>query len=180
MSILKQALSRCTYNFLLICTGLVVIAGCSSTKTATKATQPSQYIHLNINEILYFQFNKMDSTWTGAFQLYTLNEQNEKVVQARYSSASDSSWNDFGLFVESLEIFKIPPQYELEGWVPDSGTMPRRVYSFEVFDGDSTRSFSYQDPERRLRRYWQAQSILTFITFIQNDLRWLSVEETAD
>lgn len=162
----------------------LAIPNCSSLKTEIEGSERpedvSPYIHLNINEILYFQFLETDSSWTGAFQLYTLNDQNEKVVQARYVSAEDSSWNDFGLFVESLDLFDIPPQYELEGWVPNSGTMPRRVYNFEVFDGDTTRSFSYQDPERSLRTYWEAQSILTFFTFIQNDLRWFPVNETPD
>lgn len=75
--------------------------------------------------------------------------------------------------VDFLKIINLPPQNEIDGWVPDSSVLPRRVYSFEVFDGDTTRTFSYQDPINELRKYWQSQNVLIFVTFIQNDLRWV-------
>ena len=159
---------------------LAVASACSSSdavvsqKQQQPATQeeakPDEQISLNINEAVYFDFFKYDSVWTGELTIYTLNAEGEKVVQSEYVSAQDSSWNDFDLFVDFLKLYEIPPQNEIQGWVPDSGQLPRRVYSFEVFDGDTTRSFSYQDPEKDIQNYWQAQNLLTFTTFIQNDL----------
>ncbi len=158
--------------------------GCSSSENAAYETQnmaqenaqPDERISLNINEAVYFDFFKYDSTWTGELTVYTLNAEGEKVVQSEYVSANDSSWADFDLFVDFLNLYQIQPQNEIEGWVPDSGQLPRRVYSFEVFDGDTTRSYSYQDPEKDIRDYWQVQNLLTFVTFIQNDLRWVQKE----
>lgn len=167
-------------SLLLLMTAFI---GCSSTEPAVSETaevvqdeaQPDERISLNINEAVYFDFFKYDSVWTGELTVYTMNAEGEKVVQSEYVSAQDSSWNDFDLFVDFLKLYQIPPQNEIEGWVPDSGQLPRRVYSFEVFDGETTRSYSYQDPEKDLRDYWQPQNLLTFVTFVQNDLRWVEM-----
>ncbi|MEX0843996.1 MAG: hypothetical protein WD022_01900 [Balneolaceae bacterium] len=165
----------------------LVIAGfaCSSSEKAVSdsdvtsdvETQPDERISLNINEMVSFEFFKFDSSWTGILTTFTMNAEGEKVLRSRFVSAEDSTWNDFELFVDFLNIYEISPQHEIEGWVPDSGQLPKRVYSFEVFDGDTTRSFSYQDPMNDIRDYWQSQNLLTFVTFVQNDLEWV---EEAD
>lgn len=167
-------------NFRIFLSGfflLMAVAACSSTESTgtefSSENQPDKRIFLNINEAVYFEFFKFDTTWTGNLTVYTLNADGEKVVQSEYVSAQDSSWNDFDLFVDFLDIYSIPRQHEIEDWVPDSGQLPQRVYSFEVFDGDTTRSFSYQDPENDLRDFWQAQNLLTFVTFVQTDLGWV-------
>lgn len=150
---------------------------CASSSNRSSGQQagtsvPDEKIMISINEAVQFEFEKYDSTWTGDLTLYTLNGDNERVVKAAYTSAQDSSWNDFDLFVETLDIYTIPPQHEIEDWVPNSGELPRLVYNFEVFNGDTTRSYSYQDPENGIRDFWQAQNVLIFTTFVQNDLRW--------
>lgn len=166
---------------LLFITGLLVV-GCSTSMRSVQDTQAfkedpkpvfEERISLNINEAVYFDFIKVNENWSGELVTYTLNSENEKVVNRTFVSAQDSSWNDFEAFVDFLKIMDLPPQNEIEGWVPDSSQLPRRVYSFEVFDGDTTRSFSYQDPVDELRDYWQSQNVLTFVTFVQNDLRWI-------
>lgn len=156
------------------------ITGCNSTQQAVDPGSSAQnnntveeWIKVNINEAIYFQFEKKDSEWTGTFRTYTLNAENEKVINQQYISANDSSWSDFQQFVDFLNIYNIGPQYEIKDWVPDSGTLPRRVYNFEVFDGSSTHSFSYQDPINGIRDFWQAQNLLTFMTYIENDLQWV-------
>lgn len=163
----------------------ITIAGCSSTKqtndpvsTAQTDDTAEEWIKVNINEAIYFHFEKEDSVWAGTFRTYTLNDENEKVVNQQYVSANDSSWSDFQQFVDFLNIYEIGPQYEIEDWVPDSGTLPRRVYNFEVFDGENTHSFSYQDPINGIRDYWQAQNLLTFMTLVESDLQW--VESTSE
>ena len=171
------------YNIFL---GIFLIGvGCSSSETMVsesgqaegkikeKAPEISKRISLNINEAVYFEFEKIDTTWGGTLTTYTLNEEGEKVVDRAFISAQDSSWNDFADFVNFLKVMELPPQNKIEGWVPDSSELPRRVYSFEVFTGDTTRSFSYQDPINDIRDFWQAQNVLTFVTFIQNDLQWI-------
>lgn len=166
--------------FALLFTLSILITGCSSTNQTNDTISADQtdhkaeeWIKVNINEAIYFHFEKEDSEWTGSFRTYTLNSENEKVVNQQYVSANDSSWADFQQFVDFLNIYEIGPQYEIEDWVPDSGTMPRRVYNFELFDGETTRSFSYQDPINGIRDFWQAQNLLTFMTFVENDLQWV-------
>lgn len=173
---MKSYLSPIVLLFSLV----ILIAGCSSSKYANDSNSTAQtdgtaeeWIKININEAIYFHFEKEDSEWTGTFRTYTLNTENEKVVDQQYVSANDSSWSDFQQFVDFLNIYEIGPQYEIEDWVPDSGTMPRRVYNFEVFDGETTHSFSYQDPINGIRDFWQAQNLLTFMTFVENDLKWV-------
>lgn len=146
-------------------------------ETASKQSQPDAHISLNINEAVYFEFIKQGDVWHGNLTTYTLNEEGDKVVKYRLVSAADSSWNDFDAFVSFLKIFDLPPQNEIDGWVPNSAQLPQRVYNFEVFDGDTTRSFSYQDPIADIQNYWQAQNVLTFTTFIQNDLQWVKKPE---
>jgi hypothetical protein len=133
-------------------------------------------ISLNINEAVYFEFEKIDTTWGGTLITHTLNEEGEKIVDKEFVAAQDSSWDYFSDFVHFLKIMELPPQNEIDGWVPDSSKLPRRLYSFEVFNGDTTRSFSYQDPINGIRDYWQAQNVSTFVTYIQNDLRWVERE----
>ncbi|SMO56804.1 hypothetical protein [Gracilimonas mengyeensis] len=164
---------------LMVCVGWTVSCASSQPKKTSESTpvpgQPDERISLNINEAVYFEFEKSDTVWTGSLTLYTLNENDEKVIKNKYVSANDSTWNDFDAFVDFLDIYEIPPQHQIEGWAPNSGQLPRRVYSFEVFNGDSTRSFSYQDPMQGIRNYWQAQNVLLFSTFVQNDLHWQEV-----
>lgn len=158
--------------------------GCSSsgsvveqalqTRTETKVEES---ISINVNEVIYFDFEKNNSQWDGELKTYTLNENGDKVINRFLVSANDGSWSDFDEFVKFLNIYQIPPQHEVSGWVPDSGQLPRRVYTFEVYDGDTARTFSYQDPENGIKEFWQAQSLLTFMTFIENELNWIEKPE---
>ncbi|MFP8490153.1 hypothetical protein ACKGJO_13785 [Gracilimonas sp. Q87] len=171
------------YNFLAVL--VLTSLGCSPSNKVIETSEqmnhdlkPDESISININEVIYFVFVKEESQWSGDLKTYSLNENNEKVVSRHLVSAQDSSWSDFDQFVEFLNIYQIPPQYEVDGWVPDSGELPQRVYTFEVFDGDTTRSFSYQDPERGIKEFWQAQSLLTFMTFVENELNWVEARNT--
>jgi len=155
--------------------GLILFGvGCSSSEDMIQDSYMiEERISININEAIYFNFIKTDTVWSGELTTFTLDEFGEKVVNNEYVSAQDSSWNDFEAFVQFLNIYEISPQNEIDGWVPNSAELPRRVYNFEVFDGDTTRSFSYQDPINDICDYWQAQNLLTFVTFVQNDLEWV-------
>lgn len=170
------------YNLLVL--SALIGVGCSSSVTVTeKAGQtPSdidveESISINVNEVIYFDFVKKDTEWLGELKIYTLDGNDNKVVDRYLVSANDSSWSDFDDFVNFLNIYQIPPQHQISGWVPNSGQLPRRVYTFEVFDGDSTRTFSYQDPETGIKEFWQAQNILTFMTFVENELNWIEKSE---
>lgn len=127
---------------------------------------------MSINDAATFEFEKHDNAWQGQLTIYTLDSLDNRVVKSRYQAAEDSTLNDFGLLVDHLHLYSIPPQHELEDWVPDSAELPKRVYRFEVFDGDTTRTYAYQDPQAHLKDYWQAQHILIFSAFVQDELQW--------
>jgi hypothetical protein len=153
------------------------LIGCSSSeKMGQQDSLAEERISLNINEAVYFEFEKTDDQWLGRLTIHTLNEEGEKVVQSEYISNQDSTWTEFKELVDFLNMYSIGPQNELEDWVPNSSQLPQRVYSFEVFDGDTTRSFSYQDPLNDIRDYWEVQSILTFSSYIQSELSWVEVD----
>lgn len=156
---------------------LTLFSSCSATESLQDRSHQSggaeERIILSINEAVEFSFYKKEGNWNGELICYTLNADDEKTVQRRYLSAQDSTWRDFDQLVDFLDLYEINPQNEIEGWIPDSSELPKRVYSFEVYDGSSKRSFSYQDPENELRDYWQSQNILMFVTFVQDELSWV-------
>jgi len=155
--------------------------GCSSSENmGSELAKPAsdqieESISLNINEAVYFDFEKTDDQWDGELTIYTLNKEGEKIVQAEYVSNQDSTWTEFDELVDFLNMYSIGPQNELRNWVPDSSQLPQRVYNFEVFEGDTTRSFSYQDPFQGIQNYWEYQTIITFSTYIQSELSWVEV-----
>ncbi len=175
--------SNYEYSSLILFSGIILVlaagVSCTSTKQAAQteveesALEPDEAIEVNINDIIHYEFQKYDSAWTGNLTTFALNEEGKKVVQAEMSAAEDSTWNDFDDFVDFLDIYNIPPQHEIDGWAPNSSELPQRVYSFKVFDGDTTRTFSYQDPENDVRDFWQAQNVALFATFILQELRWV-------
>lgn len=151
--------------------------GCSAPRSLNQpASTPEKWIKLEINESLEFHFEKADNEWTGSLTLYNFNKNDEKVITRRFISAGDSTWNDFNSFVEFLNLYEIEPQHEIDGWFPDSGNLPRRVYSFELYNGNEILTYSYQDPESELFKYWQSQNVVTFVTYVQNELNWREVE----
>ncbi|MEX0719841.1 MAG: hypothetical protein WD059_04175 [Balneolaceae bacterium] len=157
----------------LIVLGVACSASDSAIIKSNSTPEPDERIAMTINESVHFEFEKYDTTWTGNLTVYTLNKHEEKVVQSTHISANDSTWQDFDLFVDFLNLYEIPPQNQIAGWYPDSSILPKQVYNFEVFDGDTAKSYSYQDPIKDVREYWQSQNVLVFITFVQNDLGWM-------
>lgn len=162
----------------------IILLGCSGSgkSSANNPKLPeikpaSYYITIVINQSESYSFSKRSDEWSGKFLIFGLNEDNERVLKKTLFPIQDSSWDDFEDFLMFLNILELTPQNEIEGWVPDSSVLPRRVYNIEVFDGDTTRSFSYQDPINGIRDFWQAQSLLTFMTYIENDLRWVEKPE---
>mgnify|MGYP000668527560 CR=1 FL=1 len=171
-------------NYLSILVLFIALLSCSRSAlvqedSGSVSSEPDEYINMNINEAVYFRFEKHDTLWTGDLTVYTLNTDGEKVIQSRYESARDSTWEDFSNFVSFLDIYTLPQQYEIEGWAPNSSQLPKRVYSFTVFNGDSVRAYSYQDPINNIRDNWQAQNVRTFSTFIQNELHWVRADTTG-
>ena len=156
---------------------LILFSSCSATEGLQDRNHQSgeaeERIILSINEAVEFSFYKKEGNWDGKLTFYTLNADDKKIVQRKYLSAQDSTWQDFDPLVDFLDLYEINPQNEIEGWIPDSSELPKRVYSFEIFDGNSKRNFSYQNPENELRDYWQSQNILMFITFVQDELNWV-------
>src|SRR5690606_3756364 len=124
------------FRLLILFFAPLVLITCQSTKKVpppVEKQQPNEWITLSINEGIEFQFKKFDDLWSGTFTIYSLNSDDEKIAQRHFVSADDTTWNDFNHIVEFLNLYEIEPQHEIEGWHPDSGELPRRVYAFELF-----------------------------------------------
>lgn len=161
--------------YLLILPVLLVFSCSAMQKNSRpqKNESPEEWIHITINEAVEFNFQKINARWVGELKVYSLTEEGQKIIQQEYISAGDSTWNDFSSFVDFLHIYEIGPQNQIDGWAANSAQLPKRVYTFEVFDGKDTSAYSYQDPELELRDYWQSQFIVTFVTYIQDELNWV-------
>ncbi len=163
-------------NAIFACILLLAASACQATTgvlTEMETPIPEESITLSINEATQFNFTKWDGRWQGEMWLYTFGNDDEKTIARHFISSTDSSWNDFDDMVGFLEIYNISPQNELPEWHPQSGSLPRQVFAFEVFDGSKNHAYSYQDPINDLRNYWQAQNILIFVTYVQTELTWV-------
>lgn len=136
-------------------------------------------IEISINSgLVVFSFFKMDSSWSGELRAYNINADEEKVLNAHLVSAEDSTWNEFQLFVDHLDLYTLPDQKDIKKWTePDQEA--QRTYTFRVYDGEQTRSYTYRDPQILLGDYWQQQRVYTFLTYIENDLRWRPAEPAS-
>lgn len=164
-------------NFTALCLLVILCSSCASTAQSNEGLpEPDERrISVEINDRFLFEFSEVieaDSTyWTGTATEFTFTPEKEKVVQGRFRSANDASWQDFGLFVDYLKLFEIPDQSEIPGKsLPGNYNVQ---YTIELRSADSVRSVVYRDPSDDLRKYWQSQNVYTFITFIENDLRWI-------
>lgn len=131
------------------------------------------------NQQVIFSFFKTDSTWSGVIRAYGLNAEGEKVLNAHLVSAEDSTWNEFQLFVDHLDLYTLPDQKDIKNRT-EPGQQAQRTYTFRVFDGEQTRSYTYRDPQIMLGDYWQQQRVYTFLTYIENDLRWRPVTQASE
>ncbi|MTI86809.1 MAG: hypothetical protein FH748_02440 [Balneolaceae bacterium] len=172
-------MKRTLFPYMLILLIAVLWIGCSHsehTLAGSELDNASEAIMMEVNEATRYVFKKTDSTWTGHKMLYSLNSENEKQLLVTYKVVKDSSWKYFDLFVNHLDLYSLPAQHEIEGWVPDSGTMPKRVYSFTVHLEDTSRSYSYQDPIKEVTKHWQSTHVFSFVTLVQDELSWKEVK----
>ncbi|MFN1836188.1 hypothetical protein AB2B38_013070 [Balneola sp. MJW-20] len=161
---------------------LIILSACSSGKEIGEEpelpeTPTSRAISVEVNERFRFNFKKQMSPedsvyWIGDAVEYTFTPQGEKVAQGRFSSANDSTWNDFDLFVEYLRIFDLPDQSAIQGRSVASENA-RLTYRVTLKEDDEERVIIYKDPADDLQKFWQSQNFYVFISFIENELNWL-------
>lgn len=160
----------------------LLIAGCSGGEKAMDDAEDEKAprdlgITVEVNDRFRFDFDQEispadSSYWTGTATEFTTTQEGEKVVQGRFRSANDSTWQDFNLFVEYLKLFDLPDQSAIPGR-PASPANARLTYTITLEEDGDERVLIYKNPFDDLQKYWQSQNIYVFISYIENELRWI-------
>lgn len=172
---------------------LSLLVGCSSSKNTAKVQpesdvqneqvanessseiSPDKEINVVINERVKYTFTKRDTSWTGtATQFDTNDPATQKVVQI-YELQPLNGWSDFEDMVEYLNIYTMPDQMTIEDRKAGGITSQSRSYKFTVFDGDTTRSYTYFNPEGESINHWQSQMIATFGSYIVSEMNMVEL-----
>ncbi|MBO6622914.1 MAG: hypothetical protein JJ892_12550 [Balneola sp.] len=146
----------------------------SNVQTDSEAvSDTTRIIEVLINDRVKYEFIRLDTTWSGmAFQYDTNDLQTQKVVR-EIPLVPEYGWSDFESMVDFLNIYTMPDQTEILDRKPGPLTPQSRAYKFIVFDGDTTRSYFYFNPEGEVSQYWQSQNVVTFGTYILNEMKVL-------
>jgi hypothetical protein len=174
------------HSLLFICIALVGI-NCKSTENTVIAPpvqqektesiadiatpDTSRFISMTINGRVNYEFTKIDTNWTGvAIQFDSSDPQTRKTVREIPLSPT-YGWSDFEDMVQFLKIYSMPDQQEIKDRKPGPLTDQSRSYKFTVFDGESTRSYFYYNPEGEASQYWQSQYIITFGSYVTTEMK---------
>lgn len=161
-----------------------LLIGCSSTEPKVLAEpdeealeesmtdiEPDKKITVLINDRVEYSFIKIDTSWTGTATQYDSNDpMTQKVVQV-FTLDPVLSWSDFEDIVRYLKIYTLPDQMEIVDRKSVGITPQSRSYKVTVFDGESTRSYSYFNPEAESTNHWQSQKIATFGSYIATEMK---------
>ena len=131
---------------------------------------PDRMIKVLINERVEYKFIKRDTSWTGiATQFDTNDTLTQKVTQV-FNLDPINGWSDFEEMIQFLDIYTMQDQTEIENRKAGSLSPQSRSYTFTVFDGDTTRSYTYFNPEGEITNHWQSQKIATFGSYIATEM----------
>ena len=136
----------------------------------------SQSIEMEINARVKYEFTKVDTSWTGFAVQYDSNDPETRKVVRTIPLVPTYGWSDFEDMAKVLHIYSIPDQKELKNHEPAPLNNQSRSYGFTVFDGDSTRSFYYYNPEGEASQYWQSQNVLIFGAYITTEMKGVDLE----
>lgn len=129
---------------------------CTNPKTELK-------IDLSIDGQTY-NFVKIKDNWLG-FR-YDVNAQG---TTKEIKLEPNENWEEFEFMVDHLEILTLPDQSEISNYQEDIGSNISRKYKVVIEEEHNTHTYQYNNAESNLTESWEAQNIVSFATYIENE-----------
>mgnify|MGYP003633860530 CR=1 FL=1 len=143
---------------------LLTILNCSKAKTTPEVAPIITDVELSVqihNE--FYQFIKKDSNWSGTKKIESQSTSDLIAIQPK------QGWDEFELILNHFEILDLPNQSDTKGNMSTKLSSISQKYYFTVNYNDETRSFEYINPEANLLNSWEAQSVVSFGTYITTE-----------
>lgn len=161
------------YTLLLL--AVITILGCSQTKPITAVTTPvveeepttKPLLELNVyvGEV-YFQLQKTELGW-NAFR--SVEVPTEKAATDYIQVEPTQGWEEFQMMLDYFNILNLPNQKDIKDYKPSPTTKISRNYIFHITANNISHSLEYTNPEADLSRSWEAQSVVSFGTYLTNE-----------
>lgn len=151
----------------------IVSNGQVESKKTEAVSDTSKFVSMTINGRVKYEFTKIDSNWTGVALQFDTNDPKTRKIVREIPLTPTYGWSDFEDMVQFLKIYTISDQKEIENHKPGPITSQSRSYRFTVFDGDTTRSYFYYNPEGGASEYWQSQNVITFGSYVATEMKTL-------
>ncbi len=148
---------------------LLTVINCSSTKLdATSEVAPKlNKIELSVqvqNEL--YQFLKTGSVWSGTKKVGSSSENNTAEI---FTIEPTQGWEEFELILDHFEILELPNQVDTKGNLSTKLSSISQKYYFTINNNGVARSYEYINPEANLLNSWEAQSVVSFGTYLTNE-----------
>ncbi len=136
-------------------------------------TDTSQFIQVTINGRVRYSFVKTDTSWSGTVVQFDSNDPAVRKAVKTIQLIPTYGWNDFEEMVEFLSVYTLPDQKDIEKRKPGPITNLSREYKVVVVNNGEKRNYNYFNPEGELSENWQSQNIVTFSTYLINEMKGL-------
>ncbi len=148
---------------------LLAVINCSKTKSNTNTEIAPFVTDLELSvqiQNVFYQFIKKESNWSGTKKVESQNESNTSQLIAIEPT---QGWEEFELILKHFEILELPNQIDTKGNLSTKLSSISQKYYFTVNNNGVTRSYEYINPEANLLNSWEAQSVVSFGTYITTE-----------
>ncbi len=148
---------------------LLTVLNCSSTKLdATSETTPKvEILELSVQvQEEHFHFLKTNTGWKGTKKIESQGNTNTSSLIAIQPK---QGWEEFELILNHYEILELPNQSDTDGNISTNLSRISQKYYFTINNNGEERSFQYINPEANLLNSWEAQSVVSFGTYITTE-----------
>ncbi len=159
-----------TLKLLLPIIAAVLIIGCAPTKNVVQSTAQEENafdtdlkIGLIINGKAYAFVNNGED-WTG--YTYVMNEDG---AMQEIGLLPNEGWEEFDFMIEYWEILTLPDQSEIPAYKLSDESFISRNYKVVIQSNSELYTYEYNNPEGNLQDSWEAQNIVSFGTYVENE-----------
>ena len=148
---------------------LLTVLNCSSTKLdATSELAPKvDALELSVQiQDEYFNFLKTDNGWEGTKKI---ESQSDNSASSFMNIQPKQGWEEFELILTHFEILDLPNQSDTNGNLSAKLSNISQKYYFTISNNGAKRSYQYINPEADLLNSWEAQSVVSFGTYITTE-----------